>query len=620
MDTAPKDRQSMTTEHIEQIFTDYIKTDKTQYAILLNGRWGCGKTFFWKYTLEEIAKKNDFKTIYVSLNGISKIDDLDHQLFIKLLPFISNQENKTIRNATTFVGNVINKVSSHYLKSSLSDIFKGVSIDTFNFSKHIICFDDLERCQIPVKEVLGFINNLVEHKNLKTIILAHEPEIDKSNGYERIKEKVIGRDLNFELDISSTLPNLFDKYKTNTDFLNFLTTQKSVIAEILIEYKQDNLRIISFYLDTLEDVFPTLKNVEAKYIQEIILFSAIITIEYKSGSLTSADYNDFKGIDEVNEYYYSLNIARTMDKSGKEEAQRIKTYAEIFCDKYLAKRVKTYFFYPSIYSFVLSGYFNQTGLENEIKKRYPEIISKEVQDFRALINYKFRELSDDDFKRLTKDVLQYAKEGKYFIYDYVQIANFFYFFSKNNLVTESKEDIDKIINDGLDSAKSRKQINDSALQNLLHFGDENPDVAVVKNLVKEIHNEVKKEEYVENSNELIHCLIDKDEFALAEIFEKHKFSKELFQYADDKVLLDTILNIPNKQLFNLTELLRHRYEISTIGEFLFEDLNCLNEIKTGLSDYLDKNENIEPLRKFLFATLEMALIEILEHLKNTKKK
>src|SRR5690606_19415328 len=116
----------MTTEHIKQIFTDYIKTDKTQYAIMLNGSWGCGKTYFWKYTLEEIAKKNDFKTIYVSLNGISRIDDLDHQLFIKLLPFISNQENKAIKNATTFLGNIINKVSSHYLKSSLSDIFKGV--------------------------------------------------------------------------------------------------------------------------------------------------------------------------------------------------------------------------------------------------------------------------------------------------------------------------------------------------------------------------------------------------------------------------------------------------------------------------------------------------------------
>ncbi|GAA0876296.1 KAP family P-loop domain-containing protein [Wandonia haliotis] len=610
----------MTTEHIEQIFTDYIKTDKTQYAILLNGSWGCGKTYFWKYTLDKLAKDSKFNTIYLSLNGISKIEDLDHQLFIKLIPFISNQENNIIKNATKFLGNALNKLSSHYLNASLSAIFKGVSIDTFNFSKYIVCFDDLERCQIPVKEVLGFINNLVEHKNLKTIILAHEPEIDKANGYERIKEKVVGRDLKFELDIASTLPNLFDKYSTNTDFHNFLMAQKNVITEVLIEYKQDNLRIITFYLDTLERVFPAFKNIETAYIQEIILFSAIITIEYKSGGFSSADYNNFKGIDIIDEHYYSLYIARTIRKSEKEEKERDKPYAETFYEKYLDKKVKEYFFYPSIYSYILSGYFDQTKLENEIKKRYPEVISKEIQDFRTLLHYKFRELSDEDFARLTKDVLQYAKEGKYSIYDYVQIANFFYFFSKNNLITESKEDIDKIINDGLDIAKSRKQINDKVLENLLHFGDENPDVTVIKKLIKEIHNEIKKEEYVANSNELIDCLTNKDEFVLAEIFEKHKFSKELFQYTDDKLLLDTILKISNKQLFNFTELLRHRYEISNIGEFLFEDTDCLNKLKTRLSDYLDKNENIEQPRKFLFATLETTLMLTIQHLNDTRKK
>lgn len=610
----------MTTEHIEQIFTEYIKIDKTQYAILLNGSWGCGKTYFWKYTLKEIAKNNNFKTIYVSLNGISKIDDLDYQLFIKLLPFISDQENKAIKNATAFFGNIINKVSSHYLKSSISDIFKGVSIDTFNFSKYIVCFDDLERCLIPVKEVLGFINNLVEHKNLKTIILAHEQEINKSFGYERIKEKVVGRDLKFELDIASTVPSLFDKYSTKTDFHNFLTAQKNIITEILIEYKQDNLRIITFYLDTLERVYPAFKNVETTYIREIILFSAIISIEYKSGRLSSADYNSFKGIDIIDEHYYSLYIARTIRKSEKEEKERIKPYAEIFYEKYLDKKVKEYFFYPSIYSYILSGYFDQAELEVEIKKRYPEVISKEIQDFRTLLHYKFRELSDIDFARLTKDVLQYAKEGKYSIYDYVQIANFFYFFSKNNLVADSKEDIDKILIDGLDIAKSRKQINDRVLENLLHFGDKNPDVTVIKKLIKEIHNEIKKEEYVANSNELIDCLTNKDEFALAEIFEKHKLSKELFQYTDNKILFDTILKTSNKQLFNFTELMLHRYEISNIGEFLFEDTDCLNKLKIRLSDYLDKNINIEQLRKFLFATLETTLKEILKHLEIIKKK
>lgn len=610
----------MTTEHIEDIFSDYITTDKTQFAILLNGSWGCGKTYFWKYTLENIAKQNNYKTIYVSLNGINKIEILDHQLFIKLLPFISNQENKTIKNATTFFSNVLNKLSNHYLKSSLSEIFKGVSIDTFNFSKYIICFDDLERCQIPVKEVLGFINNLVEHKNLKTIILAHEPEIIKGEGYERIKEKVIGRDLKFELDIASTLPNLFEKYKDNTDFYNFISNQTSVITDILIEYKQDNLRIISFYLDIVSKIYPVLKNADPKYIQEIILFSAIIAIEYKKGGLTSSDYTDFKGLDIIDEHYYSIHIARTTKKSGQEDSERVKKYAEVFYEKYLDKKVKTYFFYPSIYSYVLSGYFDKIEFENEVNKRYPEIIPKEIQAFRALLNYKFRELSDEDFKTLTKNVLQYAEEGKYFIYDYVQIANFFYYFLNNKLISESKEEIDDVIKKGLEIARKQKVINSRILDNLLHFADENPDVTEIKRLVKEIHDEIKKEEYVANGNELIDCLVNKDEYELSDIFKKHELSKDFFRYADDKLLFETLLKIPNKQLFNFTELLQSRYTSSNIGEFLFDDSEFLSKLNTSLSAYLEENENIEQPKKYLLCSLEMGLIVIIEHLNNTRKK
>lgn len=610
----------MTTKYIEQIFTDYIKAKGTQHAILLNGSWGCGKTYFWRNTLEKIAEKNHFKTIYVSLNGISKIDDLNHQFFIKLIPFFTrNQESNIIKQVTKVLGNVLNKLSTNYFNTDLSEIFEGVIIERFNFSEYIVCFDDLERCQIPVKEVLGFINNLVEHKNLKAIILANELEVEKSDGYERIKEKVIGRDLKFEPDIFSILPILFSRYKEKTDFYDFLTSQKDFIIEILVEYKQDNLRIISFYLDTLERIFPALNNIEAEHIREIVFFSAIITIEYKRGGLSSLDYKDFKDLDKINEYFFSRSITDEMENSDKEEVERTKTYAEMFYEKYLDKRIKTYFFYPSIYSYILSGYFNQTDLENEIKKHYSEVIPKEVRELRALIDYKFRELSDDDFESLTKSVLQYAKEGKYSIYDYVQIAILFYFFSEKNLITESKNDIDEIIKNGLDNAKLRKQINDSTLESILYFKDKNPDITEIKSLVKEIHDEIKKEEHIANSKEFIECLKNQDEVALVDFFEKHSLSKELFQYMEEKRLFNAILDISNKQLFNFTELLQRRYEISRILEFLSEDIVCLDKLKTDLSKHLNKNNNTKPLRRYLLSTLEEKLTQAIENLEKIKK-
>ena len=32
--------------NIDKIISDYLKNDSTDYAILINGDWGCGKTYY----------------------------------------------------------------------------------------------------------------------------------------------------------------------------------------------------------------------------------------------------------------------------------------------------------------------------------------------------------------------------------------------------------------------------------------------------------------------------------------------------------------------------------------------------------------------------------------------
>lgn len=641
----------MTTEHIQQIFNEYIEADKTQYAILLNGGWGCGKTYFWKNTLEDISKNFGLKPIYISLNGISKIDNLEYKLFTSLLKSTKNNQNKLRKRIISISEKPLNILTTNFLKSNLTDLINGLSIDIFDFSRCIVCFDDLERCQIDVKEVLGFINNFVEHKYLKTIILANEPEINnlkkedqfkednttkeedqskeddkakeedqskEAKVYYQIKEKVIGRDLKFEIDISSTLPKLFEKYK-NTDFYGFLAKQQSYIIGILIEYNQYNLRTISFYFDILERIFPTLKNVKDRYIQEIILFSAIIAIEYKNGVLTSNDYKNFKGIDNfiLMSISHALNSISKEKKSENKEKKKAKSYSEIFYKNYLVNRSDSYFFYPSIYSYILSGYFNQSELEKEIQNRKPKIISKEVQDFNALSE--FYELSDDHFKLITKDVLQYAKEGKYFIHNYIHIAEFFYSFCENELITEDKKEIEKILLEGLDIAKERAEIKDSTLEDFLRIGSKNPDVSVIVNKVKEIHDKIKEEQYIANSKKLIEFL-NEDKFKLKKFFEENSLSKELFPYIDKELLLDTILNISNKQIYNFDVLINFRYYHDGIGKILFEDKDCLEKLKEGLLKYLNNNNEIKQLRKFLYNKLIKTLNDSINHLDKTRRK
>ena len=49
------------------------------------------------------------------------------------------------------------------------------------YKDYVIVFDDLERCEMPISETLGYINDYVEHKNVKCVIVANEQEINKIN-------------------------------------------------------------------------------------------------------------------------------------------------------------------------------------------------------------------------------------------------------------------------------------------------------------------------------------------------------------------------------------------------------------------------------------------------------
>ena len=81
------DFSMLSNKEIIEVIQDYIEEDKYKSAILINGRWGSGKTFFIK---EEISKviieniKNNGKYIYVSLYGVGNIEEISNKLYSEI--------------------------------------------------------------------------------------------------------------------------------------------------------------------------------------------------------------------------------------------------------------------------------------------------------------------------------------------------------------------------------------------------------------------------------------------------------------------------------------------------------------------------------------------------------
>ncbi len=64
---------NLSEKEIIEVIKSYYSDSNIQYAILLNGEWGCGKTFFVKNKIVKEIKDS----VYVSLYGVSNINDVN---------------------------------------------------------------------------------------------------------------------------------------------------------------------------------------------------------------------------------------------------------------------------------------------------------------------------------------------------------------------------------------------------------------------------------------------------------------------------------------------------------------------------------------------------------------
>lgn len=174
---------------------DYISDSRYKQAILINGAWGVGKTYFVKNTL--IPKLSQYRVIWYSLYGVCSSDqvksDLQREIIITAIQQSNFIKEKKIKIPTSLINIAPNAIDIilkklGFEKNDLSTILDEINIDT---SKIIIIFDDLERSNIDINEALGTINSYVEIQKIKVIVIANENEIGSSRISSDLPEKFL---------------------------------------------------------------------------------------------------------------------------------------------------------------------------------------------------------------------------------------------------------------------------------------------------------------------------------------------------------------------------------------------------------------------------------------------
>ena len=139
-------------KHIEDYLDYYFDGNKNfEYAVLLNGAWGSGKTWFVK---QYLGKKEDQgkKICYVSLNGISKTSLIDEAIFKSIHPILGSKGAKLASQILKGTLKATIKVDLDDDSKSDGSIAGGIpKIELPDYLKindnFILVFDDLERCE-----------------------------------------------------------------------------------------------------------------------------------------------------------------------------------------------------------------------------------------------------------------------------------------------------------------------------------------------------------------------------------------------------------------------------------------------------------------------------------------
>lgn len=298
-------------QEIIENLENYISLENTDYAIMIDGEWGIGKTFFVKNDLKaliekfnlEIEKKNieeekkeeenkktkkkkkhkehkedeenkkekKYKIVYASLFGISSELEVDEVIFNSLGTNITSNVTKNLpKNAKKWVKERLKKKSEKDKSKDEpeKDNTQEQMSNWFVNDKVIFIFDDFDRIKMDVVTLLGHLNKYVEHNKSKVIFVANEKELQKLNlSVNKEQKLLVAMNTPEYLDFSknyntsssvdemskvlnSSLTNLF----VNEDLYN--TTKEKVIGK--------TFKLEMDFNDVIEEIIGPLLNTKAE--------------------------------------------------------------------------------------------------------------------------------------------------------------------------------------------------------------------------------------------------------------------------------------------------------------------------------------------------------------------
>lgn len=605
-----------------------------------------GKTHFWN---NKVRKKIEslqlngkrYTTIYMSLYGISNLEEISKKIFIETTHLMD-------KNLRKFMDSNEQTTIPEYAKTGIdmANLFgvtqNGDKIDYaefFSTDDKVLCFDDLERANVDVIDILGYINNFVEHDHIKTIIICNEKELatklkssnlemktfiatylldkqgelnksdipmvekiqdkiehvfDKANDYERIKEKLIGETFEYAPKFDYIINGILMRYENNPDLIRFLRENTGLIISTFNKSGTRNLRILKHALNDFKKIFEMVNNqypnTNHRVMQTMLIFTIAISFEIKAGKITKDKFVNIKD----NEEYKSILVSSRILMDNRQ------FYIKEFDNNYYYNFKSEYRFFKFIEYYVRTRIFDMRLFKENMETIRNTVDTENLPAYKRLLTEEYWKISDDQFDNIIKEVLEEVKEGKLRLIDIVKLFAYFSYFSRKGLIEYDLKTLKSIFFNGMNIASLTSKYCPNVNEELGKIAIE--DVAEdMDDVLKHFHtlnDQLLDKMNKEKAEEIMKCIPMKMEL-FYEKFDKQCMDMPIFKYYDPFQLFQRISCASNEDIVLIKEKLIDRADRYT--KKIEPEMKNIKQLKQIIEDYLkgkDPTIKIVMLKEF----------------------
>ena len=619
-------------EDLVESILDYVRSDYTDYAIMINGEWGSGKTHFWNNKIKKKIESMQlngkrYTTIYMSLYGISNLEEISKKIFIETTQLMDKNLRKFMQaNGQTTI--------PEYAKTGLDMAnFFGVTqngdkvdyADFFSTDDKVLCFDDLERANVDVIDILGYINNFVEHDHIKTIIICNEKELstklkssnlemktfiatylldkqgelnkadkpmvekirdkiehvfDKANDYERIKEKLIGETFEYAPKFDYIINGILLRYENDPDLIRFLRENTRLIISTFERSGTRNLRILKHSLNDFKKIFNMVNkaypNTSNRVMQTMLIFTIAISFEIKAGKITKDKFVNIKD----NEEYKSILVSSRVLMDNRQ------FYIKEFDSNYYYNFKAEYRFFKFIEYYVRTRIFDMKLFKQDMETIRNTVDINNLPGYKRLLTEEYWKISDDEFGDVINSALEDVKAGNLELIDIVKIYAYFSYFSKKGLIKEDLKVLKVIFFNGMNIASLKSNYCDNVDEELskIAIDEWQEDMDDILKHFNNLNSQLLDKMYKERAEEVFKCIPMRME-QFYEMFDKKCMDVPIFKYYDPFQLFQRISCASNEDIVLIKEKLMNRAD--KYPKQVEQEAKNLKQFKQVLDNYLE---------------------------------